>query len=294
MENKVYVVGVGADGVLSLTPHAREVVAGAELLVGTSRLLATIPEGGAERWAVNPGKAEVLARIEAALGERRVVVLASGDPGFFGIGKVLTRRLGKERVEIVPHLSSVQLAFARIEESWEDATFLSVHGRSLEGIGLKVTTVGDVCDQNPLINGDVGHLQEIGVDGDAAFVVRIGLSHRRPVQLAAQHGARQEAGPPSSWSDIGCRAGPASCPRVEVSVRHAAARGRAVVPPRVRATGQKERQGRREPVAEAGQPRRDSKAHPSPSRPGWRRRPSVRGSTASRGSGRPLPDVGAV
>lgn len=138
MENKVYVVGVGADGISGLSPRAREILDGADLLVGTSRLLAAIPGDQAERWAVNPGKAEVLARIEAALSEQRVAVLASGDPGFFGIGKVLVRRLGKERVEIVPHLSSVQLAFARIKEGWEDATFLSVHGRSLDGIASAV------------------------------------------------------------------------------------------------------------------------------------------------------------
>ena len=138
VENKVYVVGVGSDGISGLTPRAREILDGAELLIGTGRLLATIPEGRAERWAVNPGKAEVLARVEAALSERRVVILASGDPGFFGIGKVLVGRLGTERVEIIPHLSSVQLAFARIKESWEDAIFLSVHGRSLEGIASAV------------------------------------------------------------------------------------------------------------------------------------------------------------
>ncbi len=132
--NKVYVVGVGAEGMSGLTARAREILRDADLLIGVERLQAAIPEGKADRLVANPGTSEVLDRIETRLGESRIAVLASGDPGFFGIAKVLVRRLGKDRVEIVPHVSSVQLAFARIKESWEDATFLSVHGRSLDGI----------------------------------------------------------------------------------------------------------------------------------------------------------------
>jgi precorrin-6Y C5,15-methyltransferase (decarboxylating) len=65
---------------------------------------------------------------------RRVVVLASGDPGFFGIAPVLTRRLGRDQVEVLPNLGSVQLAFARLGEAWHDAGVLSAHGRPLEPV----------------------------------------------------------------------------------------------------------------------------------------------------------------
>jgi precorrin-6Y C5,15-methyltransferase (decarboxylating) len=65
---------------------------------------------------------------------RRVAVLASGDPLFFGIGPWLTRRLGRERVRVYPGIGSVQLAFARLGESWHDATVLSAHGRPLRPV----------------------------------------------------------------------------------------------------------------------------------------------------------------
>ena len=127
---KAIVVGMGEDGLAGLAPAAKKAIEEADLLIGAERLLALVPAGRGERRAMNPGAGEALDLIEANLGQRRVVVLASGDPSFFGVGKLLVRRLGKERVEILPQVSSVQLAFARIKESWEDATFLSLHGRS--------------------------------------------------------------------------------------------------------------------------------------------------------------------
>ena len=48
-------------------------------------------------------------------------MLASGDPLFYGVARYLCDKLGKDRFEVVPHVSSMQLAFARVKESWEDA-----------------------------------------------------------------------------------------------------------------------------------------------------------------------------
>lgn len=70
---------------------------------------------------------EALARIEGTEGP--VVVLASGDPGFFGIVRLLGGRFGRENLRVVPGLSSVALAFARVGLSWDDAVTVSAHGR---------------------------------------------------------------------------------------------------------------------------------------------------------------------
>jgi len=132
--DRVHIVGVGACGRSSLTSKAAEIVDGADLLVGGDRLLAMFPESVAEKISLVGGFEIAIDRIKAALGSRRVVVLASGDPGFFGIARPLVERLGRERVEVIPNVSSLQLAFARLGESWEDAAFASVHGRPLEGL----------------------------------------------------------------------------------------------------------------------------------------------------------------
>jgi precorrin-6Y C5,15-methyltransferase (decarboxylating) len=63
-----------------------------------------------------------------------VVILATGDPLFYGIGPMVVERFGRERVEIMPNLSYLQLAFSRMGEPWQDARFFSLHGRGMEGL----------------------------------------------------------------------------------------------------------------------------------------------------------------
>jgi precorrin-6Y C5,15-methyltransferase (decarboxylating) len=64
--------------------------------------------------------------------DKLVVVLSSGDPNFFGIARFLLRNLPKDRIEIFPNVTSVQYAFSRIKEPWDDSIFVSVHGRELK------------------------------------------------------------------------------------------------------------------------------------------------------------------
>jgi precorrin-6Y C5,15-methyltransferase (decarboxylating) len=73
----------------------------------------------------------VLDAIASATG--RVCVLASGDPGFFGIVRPLAERFGTATLDVHPAPSSVSLAFARLGLAWDDATVVSAHGRSLDG-----------------------------------------------------------------------------------------------------------------------------------------------------------------
>lgn len=63
-----------------------------------------------------------------------VVVLASGDPGFFGIARALAERFGPAELDIRPGVSSVATAFARIGLPWDDAVVVSAHGVSGQGV----------------------------------------------------------------------------------------------------------------------------------------------------------------
>lgn len=69
-----------------------------------------------------------------ALNRGDVAVLASGDPLFFGIGRTLLNFFGPERIAVYPALSSMQVAFARFKIPWDDAGFLSLHGREVNNI----------------------------------------------------------------------------------------------------------------------------------------------------------------
>jgi precorrin-6Y C5,15-methyltransferase (decarboxylating) len=115
---------IGYDG-SPLPEDARDRLAEAELVVGGARHLAALPEGTPTRvWS---SISEDLQALLALDGDG--VVLASGDPGLFGPVRRL-RQLTDE-VEVLPALSSVQLAFARAGLPWDDAVVVSAHGRSV-------------------------------------------------------------------------------------------------------------------------------------------------------------------
>lgn len=130
---KVHIVGIGDDGVEGLTAQARRIVEAADVLVGPESCASLVPASIRGRLAAAANLEELVDRIEAA-GPRRVVVLASGDPLFYGTARYVCSKLGKDRFEVVPHVSSMQLAFARVKESWEEAFLANLSGQSLERV----------------------------------------------------------------------------------------------------------------------------------------------------------------
>lgn len=114
----IVVVGIGSDGWAGLSEPGREAIRAAELVVGSERQLASIPETGAERRRWPSPLAPMLDDLEAING-RDVCVLASGDPMLHGIGATLARRLGPGGVAVVPHPSAFALACSRL--GWPEA-----------------------------------------------------------------------------------------------------------------------------------------------------------------------------
>ena len=131
---KIYVVGVGADGSAGLTSRARELVATAEMLVGSDPALRLFPEIDAERVRIGSDLSEVSERLRVEFGRKRIVVVATGDPLFYGVARYLCDRLGKDRFEVLPHVSSMQLAFARVKETWEEAYLTDLSTRTLDAV----------------------------------------------------------------------------------------------------------------------------------------------------------------
>jgi precorrin-6Y C5,15-methyltransferase (decarboxylating) len=130
----VYVVGVADDGCRGLSSRAMDAIARASVLVGGERHLAFFPEFHGERITLRGDLSALLDRVAELAAEHTVCVLASGDPLFFGIGSRVVERIGREHVEVVPHPSSVQWAFARAGMRADDAAVISLHGRSLHGL----------------------------------------------------------------------------------------------------------------------------------------------------------------
>lgn len=129
----IVVIGVGATGRDTLSAQALEWIDRAEILYGGHRLLALFPEVLAERVALTNNLEDVVGQMKARL-HRRQVVLASGDPNWFGVAHILYRHLDKQWIRVEPNITSMQLAFARIRETWHDAYWGSVHGRPLDPV----------------------------------------------------------------------------------------------------------------------------------------------------------------
>lgn len=141
----IHVVGIGNEGADSLTARARALVETAEVLAGGQRLLDLFPHVAAERVRIGAKVDEVLAALAARRRERGVVVLATGDPNYFGITRALLRHVPAEDLEIVPNVSALQWAFAKAREPWDDAAFLTVHGRAMGGLVEAVRGQRKVC-----------------------------------------------------------------------------------------------------------------------------------------------------
>ncbi|MEV2254937.1 precorrin-6y C5,15-methyltransferase (decarboxylating) subunit CbiE [Streptomyces sp. NPDC050147] len=148
----ITVVGTGTGAPLDAA--ALEAVRAAGLVVGARRHIEAAPlPPGTARVVMGPlapaldAIEERLVKADGAAEDTAgggVVVLASGDPGFFGIVRALAERFGPAALDIRPGVSSVATAFARVGLPWDDAVVVSAHGRDLR-------TAVNVCRAHPKV-----------------------------------------------------------------------------------------------------------------------------------------------
>ncbi|WP_339313287.1 precorrin-6y C5,15-methyltransferase (decarboxylating) subunit CbiE [Paenibacillus sp. FSL M7-0896] len=173
MDNLIYVIGIGEDGAGGLTPDSLSIVNNSEVLLGGERQLNFFGRYRGEKIVLQGGLKPFTDKLEEVWRERRTVVLASGDPFFFGIAGYLVRRFGPEHVEVIPHYSSVQLAFARLGDSWQDAELISLHGSPIQGLAQRIDgrhKIALLTDENNTPAVIAAYLQEFGMVEYEAFV----------------------------------------------------------------------------------------------------------------------------
>jgi precorrin-6Y C5,15-methyltransferase (decarboxylating) len=135
MTPPVVIVGIGLEGPAGLRPEVLDAVKSADFLAGGARHLDFFPDFRGKRFILKDNLAELAAALHQRTGQR-CVVLASGDPLFFGVGKYLSEQLGPAALRVEPAVSAMQLAFARAGLPWQDADLASVHGRGLRAVLL--------------------------------------------------------------------------------------------------------------------------------------------------------------
>jgi precorrin-6Y C5,15-methyltransferase (decarboxylating) len=143
LPNPIHVIGIGDDGLDAVPNNVRQIIADAELLLGTERTLALVPKSQAERQTISTDLNQLVDTLEKA-GNKRVVLLIYGDPMFYGLARYVCDRLGKDRFVVVPHVSSMQLAFARVMETWEDAYLTDLAKHPLDSVLEKIRTAQKV------------------------------------------------------------------------------------------------------------------------------------------------------
>jgi precorrin-6Y C5,15-methyltransferase (decarboxylating) len=127
--NPINVIGIG-QGKQDLTAVHLALIQQADLLVGGRRHLELFADLGQECLEITSAIEQVIKTIKTNMLQKKIVVLASGDPLFYGIGSTLSRYIDKKYLVIHANISSVAAAFAAIGEPWHDAKIVSLHGKS--------------------------------------------------------------------------------------------------------------------------------------------------------------------
>lgn len=169
-EQTIYLIGAGFTGWDGFPAKALDIIDRADIMIGHQRHLDIFPNFAGEKRELGdlPELIDFLKNTD-----QRVVLLASGDPTFFGISRFLLRNLPKERIEIFPNVTSMQYAFARIKEPWDDGIFVSVHGRGMNQAVDKIIAAEKACVLTDKVNTPAAlaaELIERGAEGYEAWL----------------------------------------------------------------------------------------------------------------------------
>jgi cobalt-precorrin-7 (C5)-methyltransferase len=138
MMNKVYIIGIGSGTEDYLLPIARKEIESSDCLVGGKRALRLFQPLHKEERLLEGNFEQVIPFLLKERENKKISILVSGDPGLYSFLGTVSQVLKKEDYVVIPGVSTVQIAFARIGERWEDATLLSLHGRKMDDLAARV------------------------------------------------------------------------------------------------------------------------------------------------------------
>lgn len=137
--HKIIVAGIGAGSEDFITPAALKAIRAAKFLVGGRRALNQFATPNQTTCAVTSDLTRSIDFIRDKLQLDNVVVMVSGDPGYYSMLDLLRKEFPPSSIEVIPSISAMQLAFARLAMPWHDATLLSFHGRQPARAALQFT-----------------------------------------------------------------------------------------------------------------------------------------------------------
>ena len=133
----IIIVGIGDDGIEGLTASTLAIIRQADLLVGPNEITKTFQSDVGDVWDPGSDYEALSVRIDGGR-DQKVVVLAAGDPLFYGTARFLCDRIGKDRIRVIPNVSTMQLAFARVKENWDEAYLTDLGNQSIDHVVQKI------------------------------------------------------------------------------------------------------------------------------------------------------------
>ena len=173
--NKICIIGVGPGTREYVVPVALKRIKDADCLIGARRVLDLFPEFKKEKICFDGRLSRVIPYLKKHREDKKIAVLVSGDPGLYSLAQTIAKQFNNNEYEVIPGISSLQIAFARIGESWQDVKIISLHGRKV----------------NPKILSDIKNNPKVFIFTDtdfppnalASFLLDKGIKKRRAVVL---------------------------------------------------------------------------------------------------------------
>ena len=174
MKNKVYIIGIGPGTEDYLLPIARKEIETSDCLIGGKRALRLFQPLYKEERLLEGNFEQVIPFLLKEREKKKIAVLVSGDPGLYSFLGTISQVLKKEDYAVIPGVSTVQIAFARIGERWEDTTLLSLHGRKMDDLAARVES-----SEKTFLFTDPGFPPE----KIASYLLENGVENRRAIVM---------------------------------------------------------------------------------------------------------------
>ncbi|MCD4721366.1 MAG: precorrin-6y C5,15-methyltransferase (decarboxylating) subunit CbiE [Desulfobacula sp.] len=129
--NQIDIIGIGL-GKEDLTSRHLALIKKCDVMVGGKRHLSMFDYPDIQKIPIKSNINSIIEAIKEKMSRHKIVVLASGDPLFYGIGSTLTQHFDKKYLNIYSNISCISAAFAAIKEPWHDAKIVSLHGKQKE------------------------------------------------------------------------------------------------------------------------------------------------------------------
>jgi len=182
MKNKITIVGCGISAD-NITETIRKIVNNSDVIVGGKRLLDFFHDFKGDRIVITNNIDDIVAKIKKLKETKKITILASGDPLFYGIGKTLSLRFSPDEIEIIPNISAMQALSAKLKLPWEKAKFFSIHGEKILNYNSILTSELAIiyCDNKT----NASNLAKI-------LIKKFPKSLKRPAVIAEQLGTKKE------------------------------------------------------------------------------------------------------